>query len=79
LLYATPKGSLRRIKPQAKALVVCSPFSFRQCRRFHPEPGPGRPLRNPRRDRNTIVFLASDESSFAVGSELVIDGGLINL
>ena len=26
-----------------------------------------------------IVFLASDESSFTVGSELVIDGGMSNL
>jgi NAD(P)-dependent dehydrogenase (short-subunit alcohol dehydrogenase family) len=26
-----------------------------------------------------IVFLASDESAFTVGSELVIDGGMSNL
>jgi NAD(P)-dependent dehydrogenase (short-subunit alcohol dehydrogenase family) len=26
-----------------------------------------------------VVFLASDESSFTVGSELVIDGGMSNL
>jgi NAD(P)-dependent dehydrogenase (short-subunit alcohol dehydrogenase family) len=26
-----------------------------------------------------IVFLASDESSYTVGSELIIDGGMSNL
>jgi NAD(P)-dependent dehydrogenase (short-subunit alcohol dehydrogenase family) len=28
---------------------------------------------------HAVVFLASDESAFAVGSEFVIDGGMINL
>jgi len=28
---------------------------------------------------DAIVFLASDESSFVVGSELMIDGGMGNL
>jgi NAD(P)-dependent dehydrogenase (short-subunit alcohol dehydrogenase family) len=27
----------------------------------------------------TIVFLASDEAAYIVGSELVIDGGMSNL
>ncbi len=28
---------------------------------------------------HAIVFLASDESAYAVGSELLIDGGMSNL
>ncbi len=27
----------------------------------------------------TIIFLASDEASYIVGSELIIDGGMSNL
>ena len=34
---------------------------------------------NPDEIAQAIVFLASDESSFTVGSELLIDGGLSNL
>jgi NAD(P)-dependent dehydrogenase (short-subunit alcohol dehydrogenase family) len=34
---------------------------------------------NPGEIADAIVFLASDESGFTVGSELVIDGGLSNL
>jgi NAD(P)-dependent dehydrogenase (short-subunit alcohol dehydrogenase family) len=34
---------------------------------------------DPREIANAIVFLASDESAFTVGSELMIDGGMGNL
>jgi NAD(P)-dependent dehydrogenase (short-subunit alcohol dehydrogenase family) len=34
---------------------------------------------NPSEIAHTIVFLASDESAFTVGSELMIDGGMGNL
>jgi NAD(P)-dependent dehydrogenase (short-subunit alcohol dehydrogenase family) len=34
---------------------------------------------NPSEVAHAIVFLASDESTFTVGSELVVDGGMINL
>jgi NAD(P)-dependent dehydrogenase (short-subunit alcohol dehydrogenase family) len=34
---------------------------------------------NPSEIAHAIVFLASDESAFTVGSELVIDGGMSNL
>jgi NAD(P)-dependent dehydrogenase (short-subunit alcohol dehydrogenase family) len=35
--------------------------------------------RNPTEIAQAIVFLASDEAAFTVGSELVIDGGMSNL
>jgi NAD(P)-dependent dehydrogenase (short-subunit alcohol dehydrogenase family) len=31
------------------------------------------------RNSSAVVFLASDEAVFAVGSELVVDGGMSNL
>jgi NAD(P)-dependent dehydrogenase (short-subunit alcohol dehydrogenase family) len=34
---------------------------------------------NPGEIAQAIVFLASDESAFTVGSELLIDGGMVNL
>jgi NAD(P)-dependent dehydrogenase (short-subunit alcohol dehydrogenase family) len=34
---------------------------------------------NPSEIAKAVVFLASDESAFTVGSELVIDGGMSNL
>ena len=34
---------------------------------------------DPREIAKAVVFLASDESAFTVGSELVIDGGMSNL
>jgi NAD(P)-dependent dehydrogenase (short-subunit alcohol dehydrogenase family) len=34
---------------------------------------------DPKDVANAVVFLASDESAFAVGSELMIDGGMGNL
>ena len=34
---------------------------------------------NPSEIAQAIVFLASDEAAFAVGSELVVDGGMSNL
>jgi NAD(P)-dependent dehydrogenase (short-subunit alcohol dehydrogenase family) len=34
---------------------------------------------NPGKMAKAIVLLASDEASFAVGSELVVDGGMSNL
>jgi NAD(P)-dependent dehydrogenase (short-subunit alcohol dehydrogenase family) len=34
---------------------------------------------NPSEIASAIVFLASDESAFTVGSELMIDGGMGNL
>jgi NAD(P)-dependent dehydrogenase (short-subunit alcohol dehydrogenase family) len=36
-------------------------------------------LGNPDEIARAIVFLASDEAAFAVGSELVVDGGMSNL
>jgi NAD(P)-dependent dehydrogenase (short-subunit alcohol dehydrogenase family) len=38
-----------------------------------------RALRKPSEIAHAIVFLASDESAFTVGSELLIDGGMNNL
>ena len=40
---------------------------------------PARRFGNPAEIAQAIVFLASDESAFTVGSELVIDGGMSNL
>ncbi|MEO6966591.1 MAG: SDR family oxidoreductase [Acidobacteriaceae bacterium] len=34
---------------------------------------------NPREIASAVVFLASDESAFTVGSELLIDGGMSNI
>ena len=34
---------------------------------------------NPSEIAKAVVFLASDEAAFTVGSELVIDGGMSNL
>lgn len=34
---------------------------------------------NPSEVAKTIVFLASDEAAYIVGSELIIDGGMSNL
>ena len=34
---------------------------------------------NPSEIAHAIVFLASDESAFTVGTELLIDGGMSNL
>lgn len=40
---------------------------------------PARRLGKPSEVADAVVFLASDESAFTVGSELVIDGGMSNL
>ena len=40
---------------------------------------PARRFGNPAEIAQAMVFLASDEAAFTVGSELVIDGGLSNL
>ena len=40
---------------------------------------PARRFGNPSEIAHAIVFLASDESAFTVGSELMIDGGMGNL
>ncbi len=40
---------------------------------------PARRFGNPSEVAQAIVFFASDESPFTVGSELIIDGGMINL
>ncbi|HUA19390.1 MAG TPA: SDR family oxidoreductase [Bryobacteraceae bacterium] len=40
---------------------------------------PARRFGNPAEIAQAIVFLASDESAFTAGSELVIDGGMSNL
>lgn len=40
---------------------------------------PRRALRRPGAIAQAVVFLASDEAAFTVGSELVADGGMSNL
>jgi len=40
---------------------------------------PARRFGTPAEIAQAIVYFASDESSFAVGSELVVDGGMSNL
>jgi NAD(P)-dependent dehydrogenase (short-subunit alcohol dehydrogenase family) len=40
---------------------------------------PARRFGNPSEIAQAVVFLASDEAAFAVGGELVIDGGMSNL
>jgi NAD(P)-dependent dehydrogenase (short-subunit alcohol dehydrogenase family) len=40
---------------------------------------PAKRLGNPSEIAKAVVFFASDESAFTVGSELVIDGGMSNL
>jgi NAD(P)-dependent dehydrogenase (short-subunit alcohol dehydrogenase family) len=40
---------------------------------------PAKRLGKPSEVAETVVFFASDESAFIVGSELVIDGGMSNL
>ena len=40
---------------------------------------PVRRLGNPREVAEAVVFFASDEATFIIGSELVIDGGMSNL
>lgn len=40
---------------------------------------PARRFGNPSEVAQAIIFFASDESPFTVGSELIIDGGMINL
>ncbi len=40
---------------------------------------PARRFGTPKEIAQTVVFFASDEAAFTVGSELVIDGGMINL
>jgi len=37
---------------------------------------PARRFGNPSEIASAVVFLASDESAFTVGSELIVDGGL---
>jgi len=40
---------------------------------------PTRRLGKPSEVAQAVVYFASDESAFTVGSELVIDGGMSNL
>jgi NAD(P)-dependent dehydrogenase (short-subunit alcohol dehydrogenase family) len=40
---------------------------------------PAKRFGTPSEIANAIVFLASDESAFTVGSELLVDGGMVNL
>lgn len=40
---------------------------------------PAKRFGNPSEIASAVVFLASDESAFTVGSELLIDGGMSNL
>ena len=40
---------------------------------------PAKRFGNPGEIAKAVVFLASDESAFTIGSDLVIDGGMSNL
>ena len=40
---------------------------------------PAKRLGNPSEIAKAVVFFASDESTFTIGSELIIDGGMSNL
>ena len=40
---------------------------------------PAKRFGEPREVADAVVYFASDESAFTVGSELVIDGGMYNL
>ena len=47
--------------------------------RLHPGQIPAGRFGDPGEIAKAVVFLASDEAAFTVGSELVIDGGMSNL
>jgi len=40
---------------------------------------PAKRLGNPSEIAKAVVFFASDESTFTISSELIIDGGMSNL
>jgi len=43
---------------------------------FYSKPGSSGTFGTPAEIANAFVFLASDESAFAVGSEILVDGGM---